>query len=191
MSFNSPQRLPRGFLTGQFSAQTSVSAIFSLLAHLFPLITLCLPSLPSWKLKVWVAQLCLTLCNSMDCGPASSSVQGILQARILEWVAMPRRSDLPDPGIKPGTPALQADSQAPRKPLSPQPKPQVHIVSLTQSIWLSLYVTASSHTSAWSFIFLIQNTVSENFPEQSQSTPWEVWCQLLAQQLWSSSYMDS
>ena len=34
-----------------------------------------------------VAQSCPTLCNPMDCSPPSSSVHGILQARILEWVA--------------------------------------------------------------------------------------------------------
>ena len=34
-------------------------------------------------------QLCPTLCNPMDCSPPSSSVHRILQARILEWVAMP------------------------------------------------------------------------------------------------------
>ena len=34
-------------------------------------------------------QLCLTLCNPMDCTPPGSSVHGILQARILEWAAMP------------------------------------------------------------------------------------------------------
>ena len=34
-------------------------------------------------------QSCLTLCDPMDCSPPSSSVHGILQARILEWVAMP------------------------------------------------------------------------------------------------------
>ena len=33
-------------------------------------------------------QLCLTLCDSMDCSPPGSSVHGILQARILEWVAI-------------------------------------------------------------------------------------------------------
>ena len=32
--------------------------------------------------------LCLTLCNPMDCSPPGSSVHGILQAIILEWVAM-------------------------------------------------------------------------------------------------------
>ena len=36
---------------------------------------------------VLVAQLCLTLCNPMDCNLPDSSVHGILQARILEWVA--------------------------------------------------------------------------------------------------------
>ena len=38
---------------------------------------------------VLVAQSCLTLCDSMDCSPPGSSVHGILQTRILEWVAMP------------------------------------------------------------------------------------------------------
>ena len=45
----------------------------------------------------------------MDWDPPGSSVRGILQARILEWVAVPVSKHLPDPGIKPGSPALQAD----------------------------------------------------------------------------------
>ena len=36
-----------------------------------------------------VTQSCPTLCNPMDCSPPGSSVCGILQARIVEWVAMP------------------------------------------------------------------------------------------------------
>ena len=36
-----------------------------------------------------VAQLCLTLCDPKDCSPPGSSVHGILQARMLEWVAIP------------------------------------------------------------------------------------------------------
>ena len=35
-----------------------------------------------------VLQLCLTLCDLVDCSPSASSVQGILQAIILEWVAI-------------------------------------------------------------------------------------------------------
>ena len=48
-------------------------------------------------LCVLVTQLCPTLCNPMDCSPPGSSVHGIFQARILEWVAMPlsRGSSLP------------------------------------------------------------------------------------------------
>ena len=34
-------------------------------------------------------QSCPTLCDSMDCSPPGSSLRGIFQARILEWVAMP------------------------------------------------------------------------------------------------------
>ena len=40
------------------------------------------------EVKMLVAQLCLTLSNPMDSSPPGSSVHGILQARILEWVAI-------------------------------------------------------------------------------------------------------
>ena len=40
--------------------------------------------------------------------PPGSSVHGILQARILEWVAFPTSGDLPDPGIEPNLPASRA-----------------------------------------------------------------------------------
>ena len=49
----------------------------------------------------------MTLCNPMDCSPPASSVHGILQARILEWVSFASPGDLPNPGIEPGSPALQ------------------------------------------------------------------------------------
>ena len=39
--------------------------------------------------KVLVAQLCPIFCDPMDCSPPGPSVHGILQARILEWVAIP------------------------------------------------------------------------------------------------------
>ena len=46
----------------------------------------------------------------MDCSPPGSSVDGILQARILEWVATSFPGELPNPGMEPRSPALQADS---------------------------------------------------------------------------------
>ena len=56
----------------------------------------------------------------MDCSPPGSSVYGIHQARILEWVAVPfSGGDIPDPVIEPGFPALQMDilpSEPPGKP---------------------------------------------------------------------------
>ena len=42
-----------------------------------------------WKVKVLVTQSSPTLCNPMDCSLPGSSVHGILQARILEWVTIP------------------------------------------------------------------------------------------------------
>ena len=42
----------------------------------------------------------LTFCNPVEHSPPGSSVHGILQARILEWVACPPPGDLLDPGIK-------------------------------------------------------------------------------------------
>ena len=40
------------------------------------------------EVKVLVAQSCPTLCDPLDCSPPGSSVHGILQARILEWVVI-------------------------------------------------------------------------------------------------------
>ena len=54
--------------------------------------------------KVPAVQLCPTLCDAIERTPPGSSVHGILQARILEWIAP--LEDLPDPGIKPVSPAL-------------------------------------------------------------------------------------
>ena len=48
-------------------------------------------------------QSCSTVCEPMDCGPPGSSVHGTLQARILEWVAIPFSRDLPNPRIKPAS----------------------------------------------------------------------------------------
>ena len=50
------------------------------------------------------------LCDPMGCSPPGSSDHGILQARVLEWVAMPLQGIFPTQGLNPGLPALQADS---------------------------------------------------------------------------------
>ena len=56
----------------------------------------------------------------MDCSLPGSSVQGIFQARVMEWVAISFFGDLPNPGIEPRSPTLQTDtllSEPPRKPM--------------------------------------------------------------------------
>ena len=66
---------------------------------------------------VKVAQSCPTLCD-----PKDYIVREILQARILEWVA----GDLPNPGIEPRSPTLQADSLS----AEPQGKPYIRHIYL-------------------------------------------------------------
>ena len=81
-------------------------------------------------------QSCLTLCNPMDCSPPGSSVHGILQARILEWVTVlfSRRSSPPRDQTR--SPTLQADSL----PAELQGKPKntrVGSLSFLQQIFLT------------------------------------------------------
>ena len=75
---------------------------------------------------VKVAQLCLTLCDPMD-----YTVHGI-QARYRSGEPSPSPGDLPNPGIDPRSPALQADSL----PAEPQEKPK-NSLSLLQQIFLT------------------------------------------------------
>ena len=68
------------------------------------------------KQKCWSLS-CVQLCNPMDQSPPGSSVHGILQARILEWVAISFSQG--SSGIEPRSPTLQADSlrsEPPEKP---------------------------------------------------------------------------
>ena len=59
--------------------------------HIFLWSDLCFPYL---LVQMLVAQSYLTLCDPMDCSPLDSPVLGILQARILEWVAITCRKSL-------------------------------------------------------------------------------------------------
>ena len=54
-----------------------------------------------------VSRLCLTLCDLMECSPPGSSVYGILQARILEWVVIFFSRGLLDPGVEAESPVSQ------------------------------------------------------------------------------------
>ena len=129
---------------------------------------------------------CLTLCNCTDCSPPGSFVHGILQTRVLEWVAMPSSRgssqprdgiqvsrtagrfftswatreaqeywsglpcppprDLPNPGMEPRSPTLQAGSL----PAEPPGKPKntgVGCHALLQGIFPPRDGTQVSHTA--------------------------------------------
>ena len=76
-----------------------------------------------------VAQSCLTVCNPMD-----YTVHGVLQARILEWIAIPFSRGSSQPGVEHGSSALQVGSL----PAEPQGKPKntgVGNLSLLQRIF--------------------------------------------------------
>ena len=78
------------------------------------------------KVKVLVAQSCPTLCDLVNCRVPDSSVDGNLQARILEWLTFPSPGDFPDPEIEPGCPTLQADSLL----SEPPGKPKIYITDI-------------------------------------------------------------
>ena len=55
--------------------------------------------LPFKKVKVLIAQFCPTLCDPMGCSPSGSPVHAVLQARILDWVAIPSSRGPSNPGL--------------------------------------------------------------------------------------------
>ena len=64
-------------------------------------------------------QLCQTLCDPMNCSPPGSSVHGILQAEYWSELPTPSPGYLPDPGIEPRSPTLQADALTAAPPGKP------------------------------------------------------------------------
>ena len=85
------------------------------------------------QVKTQVKSVSVQLCDSMGCSPPGSSVHGILQARILEWVAIPFSRDLLNPGIEPMSPALAGFFT-----IEPQGKPMwnpnIKAINITQLV---------------------------------------------------------
>ena len=71
------------------------------------------------KMKMLVALLSPTLCDPVDCSPPGSCVHGILQG------ICPFPRNLPDPGIEPGSPILQANSFTSEPPGKPEHRPKM------------------------------------------------------------------
>ena len=114
---------------------------------------------PHWFLPgpfcVWVTQLCLTLCEPMDWGSPGSSIYGISQSRILEWVAIPFVRGSSQPRGWTWSPTLQADSLL----CEPLEKPPGKPLLLGTLIWLLLYVfpILNCFQHIVCFLFILQN----------------------------------
>ena len=110
-------------------------------------------------------QSCLTLCDPIDCSLPGSSVYGILQARILEWVDMPssRGSSWPrDRTHISGLPHWQAGSL----PLAP--------------LWRLIYMCVCVYTCTHTHIKFKKKTSSKTKQSASyQATHFPVWLSLL------------
>ena len=78
-----------------------------------------------------VAQSCPTLCHTMDCSLPGSSLYGILQARVLEWVAISfsRGSSRPRDGT-PGSPTFQVNALTSEPPGKPRKRKTGAILTL-------------------------------------------------------------
>ena len=111
--------------------------------------SLWIPSCGPCLLDIWhdieVTQLCPILCDPMDCSLPGSSVHGIFQARVLEWVAISFSRRSSNPGIKPGSPALQADALS--------PEPPVRLVSTLWNEKLNINRTYHRHSFIWKITY--------------------------------------
>ena len=79
-------------------------------------------SLHAYRVRAQSISCVWLFCDPVDHSPPSSSIHGIFQARILEWVPISYSRDLPDPGIEPTSPALAGgffSTEPPGKPHMP------------------------------------------------------------------------
>ena len=98
------------------------------------------------------AQSCPSLCDPTDYLPGFSA-HGILQARILSGLPFPSPEDLPDPGIEPWSPALQADSL----PFELQGSPYLHWGLCFQFLSSAIPPSASVFQKSVDICFLLMS----------------------------------
>ena len=96
-------------------------------------------------LKVSVAQSCPILCDSVDCSQALLSM-GFPRQEYWSGLPFPYPGDPPNPGIEPGSPALQADSL----PSEPAGKPQI---CLRQLYFIDLSCSSATINYTSNFIY--------------------------------------
>ena len=96
-------------------------------------------------------------CDPMDCSLPGSSVHGIFQTRILEWVAISFSRHLPDPEIEPVSSAFQVDSLL----SEPQGKPipaTVVVLNFTKALVLSGHILEDEEPLSRKNVHALKNT---------------------------------
>ena len=81
-----------------------------------------------------VTQLCLTLCDPVDCSMPGSSVHGILQERILEWFAMPSSRVSSQPRNLTSVSLFLWHQKADSLPSKPPGKPHMHTAAAAAAV---------------------------------------------------------
>ena len=126
--------------------------------------------------------LCLTLCNLMDCSPPVSSVHGISQARILEWIAFLSAGIFLTQGSNPSFLHQQADSL----PLSYLGSPHIQNKNpklILSSLWLlyycfhafCCYIHYKPHTPMLLFLFTQSTTFKNIFDAFTFTYVFTIW----------------
>ena len=111
------------------------------------------------KVKMLVTQCCPTLCNPMNCSPPGSSVRKIVQARILEWVAIPFSRGSSQHTDQTRSPALQVDSLSSEPPW----KPHSVFYNSTKTSYEYLHVSCSICAPILPFFLLLCCDKSRGF----------------------------
>ena len=103
-------------------------------------------------------QSCPTLCNPTDCSPPGPSVHGILQARILEWVAMPFSRGSSPPRDQTRVSSISCfgsfTTSATQFPQLFFPPTSLHSLFKAQGDWITDYICLLKEWSAWKNVFL-------------------------------------
>ena len=133
---------------------------------------------------VLATQSCPTLGNPKDCSPPGFSVHGILQARLLEWI-LPSPEDLLNPGIKPWSPVLQADTL----PFEPQGSPHYATSPLPSFCDFSCFLILlhEPHFCMWTLWYHVKNQfalILHTVPKQQMQMQQSVMNKMQMIQMW-------
>ena len=126
-------------------------------------------------MKALIVQSCRTLCDFMDCSSPGSSVHEFSRQEYWSRLPFPSPGDLPNPGIKPKSPTLQADSLLSEPPLNDNnlvilfhtSLPLLQLLVLTRMSFPLSTSHAPTYISSFNLIATASGTLSFNHHKKS------------------------